>query len=70
MLGKKKKSKATEKKPAKAVKKSVDKAKKDTKPRVIEVVDMDKKLAEAKTASGRTRFQQYLREKINNADIK
>lgn len=35
--------------------------------RKMKVVDMDKKLAEVKPASGLTRYQQYMREKIANA---
>lgn len=42
---------------------------KDTRTRIAEVVDMDKKLEEVTPTSGRTRFQQYMREKIKNADI-
>lgn len=42
---------------------------KDTKTRIAEIVDMDKKLEEVSPTSGRTRFQQYMREKIKNADI-
>lgn len=35
--------------------------------RKMKVVDMDKKLAEVKPATGLTAYQQYMREKIANA---
>lgn len=35
--------------------------------RKMKVVDMDKKLAEVKPATGLTKYQQYMREKIANA---
>lgn len=42
----------------------------DTQTRKAKIVDMDKKLAEVKPASGLTKYQQYMREKLSNASKK
>ena len=47
----------------------VEKPKTATRKRIAKVIDMDAKLKEITPTTGRTRFQQYMREKIKNADI-
>lgn len=43
---------------------------KSTVARKMKVIDMDKKLAEVKPATGLTAYQQYMREKIANVGKK